>query len=79
MLSDAKNNAQKMNFGPDELWKMRPCYNCCCVEKSGSFIYAFNNRKRNEGNVAMCWAAVGSIFRLSSVGFNLHKIPDTFA
>ena len=36
MLSDAKNNAQKMNFGPDELWKMRPCYNCCCVEKSGS-------------------------------------------
>jgi len=36
MLSDAKNHAEKKKFGPEELWKMRPHLNCCCVEKTGS-------------------------------------------
>jgi len=36
MLSDAKNNSEIRKFGPDELWKMRPYLNCCCVEKTGS-------------------------------------------
>jgi len=32
MLADA----EKQNLGPDEVWKLKGFYNCCCVEKSGS-------------------------------------------
>jgi len=32
MLADA----EKQHLGPDEVWKMRAIWNCCCVEKSGS-------------------------------------------
>lgn len=24
--------AQKLGYGPDEVWKMRPVWNCCCEE-----------------------------------------------